>query len=114
MGKRTGPYRELRRPQDMQGGEWRISRREPWESGRIAEKIHKGLNSDLSDSKGIRVHLHRADGLYLGRVDIPRGAAVNRIADVIEKKSGGIPVIAAADQCGRGWDDPEGDEDGRY
>ena len=113
MGQRTGPYQELRRPVTMHGGEWRITKLEPWESSRIAEKVVKGLRSDLSDSKGIRVHLHRSDGLYLGRVDIPKGASAGRIADAIEKKSGGLPVVATADQCGRGWDDTD-DEDGRY
>lgn len=98
----------------MRGGEWRISKAEPWESGRIAEKVHKGLNSDLSDSQGIRIHLHRSDGVYLGRVDIPRNAGVTRIADVIEKKSGGLPVVATADQCGRGWDDSDPDDEDGY
>lgn len=110
---RTGPYRELRRPDRMRGGEWRITKGEPWESDRIAEKIVKALASDFSDSRGIRVHLHRADGLYMGRVDIPREAAARRISDVIDKKMDGLPAVAAADQCGRSWDDADDDED-RY
>ena len=109
MGHRTGPYPELRRPVTMRGGEWRITKGEPWESEQIATKVTKGLNSDLSDSKGIRIHLHRSDGHYIGRVDIPKGASTRRIADVVEKKTGGIPVVAVADQCGRGWDDTDDD-----
>lgn len=107
FGKGAEWYRELRRPRELHGGEWRVSTAFGGmltEAGQLAEKLVKGLRSSFSGTQGIRAHIHTVDGQYIGRVDIPKNAGVDRVTRILYEK-GGNHMIITADRCGDGYDD---------